>query len=157
MFWAVLGDAENVRRLISRGASLDAVDDDGDTALYYAVSAGALGAMRVLLEHGANANICGANGSVLLLSAGRGWLDAMRLLIGAGADVDVRSSVGDTRRVTPLMVASGAGQDAAVRLLLDSGADRDLLDADGDTAEFYARSNGFAATADLLGTHPRRY
>lgn len=157
MFWAALGDEDKVRRLISRGASVDAGDDDGDTALYYAVSVGALGPMRILLEHGANANICGANGSVLLVSSGRGWLEAMRLLIGAGADVDVRSSVGETHRVTPLMVAAGAGHDAAVRLLLDSGADRDLLDADGDAAEFYARSNGFVATAELLGTHPRRY
>jgi hypothetical protein len=150
MFWAAVGDEDNVRALIQRGVDVNAGDDDGDTALYYAISSASRDMVELLLSHGANPNICGSNGVPLRLAAGKGWTEIVRSLISGGARVDARSSVATTHGVTALMVASGAGHVECVQTLLAHGADPQAVDADGDSALFYARSNGQHSTSALL-------
>lgn len=152
MFWAAIGEEDNVRSLIQSGVDINAVDDDGDTALYYAVSNASQGVVELLLKHGANPNICGSNGVPLRLAAGRGWTQIVRTLISSGARVDARSTVATTQGVTALMVAAGAGHVECVQILLMQGADPGAVDADGDSALFYARSNGQNSTSELLRT-----
>lgn len=150
MFWAAFDSHENVRTLLLRGADVDAVDHDGDTALYYALSVGATSALKELLKHGANPNLSGTSGVPLSVVADRGWTDAARLLVQHGALVDARSTFGATTGVTATMLAAGAGRIDCLLALLEMGADPELLDSDGDSAVHHAQSNGRNETAELL-------
>ena len=150
MFWAAVGDTGHVRTLILRGADVDAVDEDGDSALLYAVSKGHRDVAELLLKYGANPDVCGDSGVPIRLAASRGWAEMVRILAAEGARVDAPSTVMGTRGVTATMVAAGGGYVDCLRALLELGANPDLVDADGDSALFYAQSNGQTATADVL-------
>lgn len=150
MFWAAVGDVTNVRVLIMRGAEVNAVDHDGDTALLYAISKGHLDIAELLLRHGADPNIAGDSGYPIRTAASRGWTQMVRALLVRGAIVDAPSSVGGTHGVTAAMVAAGSGSAACLRVLLEFGANPSLRDSDGDDALFYARSRRQAETEEIL-------
>jgi ankyrin repeat protein len=58
-----------VAALLAAGAAVDALDDDGMTALFYAVEGGNVTAVRLLLEAGADAMVQDSEGrTVLMLS-----------------------------------------------------------------------------------------
>ena len=141
---------EQVRVELANGADVNAIDDDGDTALYYALSNQHLTTVDILLAHGANPTIGGASGSPVRVAAAQGWIEILHRLVDAGADVNGTESVGTVAGVSPLMMASGNGSDKAVSLLVQLGADLDRPDSDGDTAIGYAASRGQISTVRLL-------
>lgn len=60
LHWAAAaGDVQEVERLLSKGAAVDAVDESGNSALHYAASAGQSDMVRLLLAAGAAPDLRG--------------------------------------------------------------------------------------------------
>src|SRR6266404_9835886 len=91
--------------LLSKGADVDARDDDGYTALFYAAynfgSEDANGAtipmVKLFLVHGAKVNVIGKDGSTpLMWAAAKGEVDIIEMLMTAGADANTADANGKT-------------------------------------------------------------
>ena len=115
------GRASIIDLLLSRGADIDATDDNGRTAVYE------------MLNH---------------FNAHRSLL-ALRLLLSRGPDVNLALHSGFAGR-TPLHNAAGGGHFEGVRMLLRAGADTEHRDRDGRTAEEHARYFNEEDMANLL-------
>jgi ankyrin repeat protein len=126
---AHLDDVDRLAGELDGGAPLTD-SATGLDLLTVAAAGGAAGAVRLLLERGAD-----PDGGALAAAAAARRPDLVRALLDAGAGVDRRDP--DTGR-TPLheAVAAGPGGDApeVVRLLLAAGADLDATTNDGASA-----------------------
>ena len=106
------GRASIIDLLLSRGADIDATDNNGRTAVYEMLNHwtrhSSLPALRLLLSHGADVNLARTNGGFL---SGRSPLmiasicneqgpDIIRLLLRAGADPEHRGNDSSGRPVT---------------------------------------------------------
>ena len=109
-----------VRRLIARGADVQARDRGEATPLYQAAYMGRLDVVKALVEAGADVNASAQGYTPLYRAAGVGHLEIVRYLIAQGAAVN---AAGNSYRTTPLMNAARSGQLAVARVLLDAGAD----------------------------------
>ena len=100
------------------------------TPLVFATYFGHLGAVRVLIEAGADINKHATypKRSALWMACDRGRPDIVMQLIKAGADVNAKSITDGT---STLVMAVGRGYEACVALLINAGADvseRTLID-----------------------------
>jgi len=119
----------------------------GRTALIRLADIGAINEVRTLLQHGADVNASGTDGSTALLMACNWDLPPLVMsLLEAGADVDAADREGNT----PLMAAAYIGNEFVVQMLLEKGADATRRDQVGFSAASIARFQGHAAVADRL-------
>lgn len=122
MFAALYGDAETLRGLIARGADVNAVNDEGATALMWALPD--LEKTKLLVDAGADVNARSAdNRTPLLIAAGaRNAAPIVQLLLDNGANIKVRAPglIGET---TPLVQAAFVGDEDTFKLLAERGAD----------------------------------
>lgn len=154
---AEAGDTAAVRVLlgvggVSGGASADAADEDGCSALFWAAHAGHADVIRVLHDGGARVDggACDAAlGTPLYAAARKGRTHAVVLLLELGATASSRTADGST----PLHIAACGGHDDAVRALCAGGARVDAARADGGTAAFAAAWVGHAGTIRTLHRH----
>lgn len=112
---ATSGDLTAVQKMIGATPKLlDAVDNDGRTALLYACSWGHLEMVKWLLEKGAQINMRDKDGRIPLhWAAGMGHKDVVELLLANKADLTVKDKDGRT----PRELAAAKGQDdVATRL-----------------------------------------
>lgn len=118
--------------LIENGARVDAMGEDGRTALMRAASRGNTDCVRALLKAGADVNAKFKDGSTVLMwaSCGGGRTGCVKPLIAAGADVNVKNKDGDTA----LIWAAGWGDTEGVKALLEAGADVNAKNKRGETA-----------------------
>ena len=110
----------NVQDLITKGADVQANDDDGGTALHCA-------AMWGTERHN----------------------EAAQLLITNGADVNAKNNEGETPPLRLHLAAMGGRKETA-QLLFTNGADVTAKDDDGKTPLDYAEKKGFEETARVL-------
>jgi ankyrin repeat protein len=82
-----------VKLLLEAGAKVDAKEEDGETALFYAVRSGNIALVQCLLDHGADVNTW-AHDWCPLFSSLRAGGEMSKLLIEKGADVDTPNSKG---------------------------------------------------------------
>jgi ankyrin repeat protein len=130
---AVDGDyVDSARALINAGADVNPREtEEGYTPLAWAAHKGALGAVTLLLEAGADHAASTLKGQTALYEAvAASHMDVARALIKAGADLNARDKDG----FTPLMIAGQQGDLDMVELLLGAGADRTVKDNRGRTA-----------------------
>ena len=150
---ALAGDEPALRRALDAGASPDAQDELGWTALHNAMLSGAasLGIATVLVEAGASANVTTAEGETALhlvheadpkvdwkVTSGRTTdgrssffaASIIQVLVSAGASVNATSNDGSTA----LHLAAEAGASSSVMALLHCGADVAAADYEGRTA-----------------------
>ena len=132
--------------LLVRGADAKATNLFGATALMAAAAGGDAQSVKLLLEHGADANaqpgigpadfVFGGARSPLMWAAYRGNTTVMKLLVDAGADVNAEGSLG-----TPLSQAAWANRTETARWLIERGAKvNQLTHMDGYTPMHWAAS-----------------
>lgn len=150
---AYLGKLEQVKRLVSEGAAVDAADPEKRTSLMWAAFNGHTAVVDYLLEKGAELDAKDASGRTALMYASSGpFAETVDLLLKEGSEVNTQ---GTLEGFTALMTAAAEGQLEVVRLLLEHGADPELKDKDGDTALSFAREKGHSAVVELLQGPPR--
>ena len=137
-----------MKLLLEAGADVNTQDDDGGTALMYAVRfQGHLPHMKLLLEAGANVNAQDAHGvTALMYALKQDTLPHMKLLLKAGANVNAQDNDGRTA----LMLSCMRGFKEHIQVLLSVGAAVGILDRFGENAISHARSRGYMKEDDLF-------
>lgn len=104
----------------------------GGLALHEAILGGDIGAVRELIDGGADLNAPEPSGgsSPLITAATFGRTDAAQALIDAGADLDFQNYDGSTALITAAFFA----REEIVEALLAAGADRSIRNNSGSTA-----------------------
>ena len=117
---AMRGDKAAVRTLLAQHADVNAPQQDGATALHWAVYRGDKELVDALIRAGANVKAANREGATpLWLASVNGDATIIAALTTAGADPNEQLPLGRT----PLMVASRTGNVEAMKVLLDRGAD----------------------------------
>lgn len=143
---AAAGSVEAMTFLIGKGADVNAQNAFGTTALM--MSATEAAKVRLLLDHGAKANIASKQGRTALFVAAMSdpSADIVRLLVAKGADVHAKDAFQNT-----MLTAAAYGNDVdTIRLVLDAGVDVNAAGVTGVTPLFGASYNGNLAAVRLL-------
>jgi hypothetical protein len=109
---------EIAKMLLAHGARVDTKDDEGATALYWAVEAGKTSLVRLLLEKGADPGVRMARGMMkgrtpLHDAAGRGRTEIVEALLKFNAPADAV----DNEDATPLLLADSNGHTEIAQML----------------------------------------
>lgn len=132
MYAAHQNDLQLVKALVSAGASVKQVNDYGASVISEASISGTSGSgasagtdiLKILLEHGADANWSNPEGETPLMNAARGGhLAAAKLLLQHGAQVNAIEGWGGQ---SALMWAAAQSQPEMMNLLISHGADVNL-------------------------------
>ncbi|XP_062579236.1 uncharacterized protein LOC134241175 [Saccostrea cucullata] len=117
------------------------------TPLYIACQNGHESTLQLLLNNGADINLCKNDGaSPLYIACQNGHDSTVQPLLNKGADINLCEKNG----VSPLYIACQNGHDSTLQLLLNNGADINLCDNDGASPLYIACQNGHASTVQLL-------
>lgn len=128
-------------QLLDLGASVQARDRFGNTALLLASRAGENRAVELLLERGSHVEQTNLAGSTALLRAAiANRRRTVTILLAAGANPNIANK----RGVTPLAAAAFNGNRRLVDTLLGAGARGDDADATGKGALVYAAAKGYS-------------
>lgn len=136
-------DTAALRLFLEMGLDVNAMDNNGNTALTEAALRGNLEAVKLLLAAGADVNHktkLPTQTNALALAATRNSVPVARELIKSGADVNATDGSGST----PLMWAAYSEQGSAsmLDLLLAAGASADVRNKAGETPMMWALRNG---------------
>ncbi len=146
-------DLPRARRLIDRGADVDAKDDTEQSAFLVATSEGYLDLLDLTLAHGADVgSLDGFHGTGLIRAAERGHADVVGRLVRAGIALDHVNNLGWTALHEAVILGDGDRRHLdTVRVLVAAGADVTLPSrGDGVTPVEHAASRGYDAIARLL-------
>ena len=114
-----LGQAENARVLIDRGADVNAAGPDGTSALHWAVHLADVDIAKRLIRRGARVEQLNRYDlAPLHVAAGEGSAQLVRLLLDAGASADLPGRNGETA----LLMAARKGCADCIQALIASGA-----------------------------------
>jgi len=143
-------DLELVKLLVLWGATVDACNRKGTTALASASDTGYTDMVEFLIECGAdvNAKQIDDHFTPLLYACQSGRLETARLLLDRGALVDAHSIY----CATPLMWAASQGHTELCSLLIERGADVNAYCIRGITPLMMAAEAGKADIVELLLT-----
>ena len=105
--------------LLSGGSiDIDQGTPEGFTPLMIASGFGHSGAVRILLNKGANVSIVGDNGATALhFSTQKGHLATSKMLVNKGANLEAATTDG----VTPLHMVAEDGYSEVMRVLIEAG------------------------------------
>lgn len=153
VFAIMMGDCNEVRRLLSEGADVGTSSTDGDPAIGVAAAAGDAAIVGELLSAGADPTTRvrtpgpkATMAPLLCVAAGRGDVDTIGVLVSGGAPIDGQDDSG----LGALHVASFTGQAAAVDALVGHGASLELREEDGYTPLMMAANAGQTDCVRLL-------
>ncbi|KAF0698760.1 Aste57867_10618 [Aphanomyces stellatus] len=141
------GDLSRVEALLAAGVAPDGLDDEGRSALWYALEH--VDIAQVLLEHGADAATrLDVHGTTLLhLVTRQRNIEMLALLLATSAlDVDAR----DGHQQTALHVAATFGFRRCVEMLLDYGASPAVLDGNSQTPIMLSTLGSHVGCVQLL-------
>ena len=145
------GDREAVADLLEQRVDVNAVQDDGTSALHWAAYVNDAETSAALIRAGARVDAPNRyRVTPLALASQNGNAAIIEQLVAAGADPnDPRQAVNAGE--TPLMHAARSGQVEAVRALARAGADVDAQESwNGQSALMWAAAEGHVPVVDLL-------
>ncbi|KAF5125128.1 Ankyrin repeat domain-containing protein 50 [Metarhizium anisopliae] len=133
-------------QLVKNNMDPNSEDAENRTPMSYAAESGHVAVVKLLLDHGADANFNYKFGSEspLFYAAAGGHLSTVKLLLDNGAD----ANKDDLSRT--LEYAACRGCPAIAKLLLDKGAKVDSKDEKGETPLWRAVIEGHKAVVELL-------
>lgn len=139
--------------LRSPAVRVDMQDFEGNTALSYAIKAGAFEIVNLLLAHRTSTEQRNAEGMTpLMLAAHRGDVKICEMLLKNKGSIDLK----DRHGRTALMIAAWTGKTEIVSRLLAAKADLNAQDAEGWTAlMFAAQANHNEAARALLNARAK--
>jgi len=122
----IIASSQNLTKemesLISQGANVNAVNNEGLTALMIATSGGNVEAINALCDKGADVNVVRNNGFTAFMGAAMyGHVEAIKALHQLGAKIDKV----DNKGYTALILAANNGHVEAIETLLELGAEID--------------------------------
>ena len=145
---ALEGNITAVSTFLDQGVAMDAVDEEGHTALMLSAFNGHKEIVQMLIDKDVNLDRRDFLGRTALLYASTGpFPETVKILLDKGAEPNIIDS---DEHFSPLMHAAAEGNLDVVKLLLEYGADLSLKDIDGDDAESFARQAGHVEVADYL-------
>ncbi len=130
MFGAWEGKLALMRLFLSRGADINQLNANGESAIALAAWRGNLEAVQWLLERGARINAPSKKWSALHYAVFAGHTEVADFLIEQGADINAQSTNGSS----VLMMAVYEGHKDLARKLIEKGADRSPKNDWGDGA-----------------------
>ena len=142
-----------LRLVLDAGVDVNAVDEDGYSALYRFVNRAYVIPVKMLLEKGADPNLVAKDGETALTNALRLELVTIpTLLIDAGSKVNVRTKMGGTiaPKSTPLIIAALTGNLPLVKLLVEKGSKINAKDKFRRTAYIWAKYRKHNEVAKFL-------
>ena len=140
------GGLEVVQALLRSGAD---PDYKFPRALYNACSVGNQDIAQLLLEHGADVNGCGKNGSTALIAAtSRGHDDIVKMLLKAGSDVDAESPL--WIGTTLMHACYTRPSESLVQLFLEHGADVNKQARNSD-AQYHSALSAACISKENMG------
>ena len=132
---------------LSKTGLVDALADNGWTALHQATWEDSSTAVQRLLQQGADPNQTDDEGETPLHHAAWcGHIDVARILLDKAADPNAKDGTGQT----PLHKAASNGSKTVVPLLLDKGGNPRIEDSDGRKPHSLAEENFYHSTAKIL-------
>jgi ankyrin repeat protein len=146
-------DVELARRLIERGADVNAQDDTQQSAFLIAASEGYVDLLDLTMENGADLDSKDSfNGTALIRATERGHAAIAGRLVRAGIEVDHVNNLGWTALHESVILGDGTERYVdTVRVLVAAGADVAIPAVnDGLTAGEHAERMGQSAVANLL-------
>lgn len=138
--------ARRVTAAINKGAAVDTVNSEGDTALIWASMAEKADLARLLLSKNAQVNIANKTGITALMYAAAGSPSITRMLIEKRASINSKTKSG----LTPLMAAAAFGELECAQLLVTAGAQISSTTVNGETALSLAVTKGKADIVKYL-------
>jgi ankyrin repeat protein len=144
---AKTGNLAAVKSLLARKADVSAKNDEqGQTALMWAVAEAHPQITQALVQAGADVRARSNAGFTPLLFAARGGdVESAKILVAAGADVNEAVPNG----MTSLVLASASGREAIGIFLLDNGANPNARDNVGATALHYTLMRGITSLNEI--------
>lgn len=144
--------------LIERGARVNATNDEGRTALWFASCGGHVEVVRLLFKHGANPCVRKEGGSTALMAAAwTGHTEVAAYLLKKTKDPQSLLMERNRDGCSPLWFAAAHGKLSMIKLLLRKGADMLLGDQDGYPPSKVARLRNHEDCADVLENAERAY
>lgn len=128
-------DIEIMDLLLKAGLNTNIQDDEGKTALHYAVDYNSLENVKLILKSSAKPNLQDKDGKTPLHYASSGeenYIEVINTLLEKGAKIDIQDKCGNT----PLHYAAIAGYTDIVKTLVEADVGREcirLQNRDGDT------------------------
>lgn len=133
------GRTDLVKMLLDRGADVDMVTLDQDTALMWACQEGHIEVVKMLLDAGADIHVREIifGDTAITKASSEGHTEIVSMLLDKGDDANAK----DDDDNTALMRASDGGYTETVSLLLKNGADLHAEDVNGNTCLEWANSS----------------
>ena len=142
------GQADIARILLERGADRNAVNKDGQDALYIAANEGHIAVVKVILGSDVPADSLDAAFKAACL---HGRLDVVAYLIERGATIcDPNSEFPLASQNSLMQQACFRGHTGLVRLLLEHGCDRNALNSNRHDSLYVAAREGQVEVAKVL-------
>jgi len=145
-----------IRLLLQQGVNVNAVSDEGRTALYLACTSQQLEVVQILLEAGADVNHTSKKHYPLIAACGTRNVEIINLLVSAGADVtcsnssketclhvliNPSSSVTDSQKHS-VCVSEIDAVISVMKSLLEAGADVNAISSQEETVLYRASKAG---------------
>jgi ankyrin repeat protein len=141
------GDQTAVGRALADGASVNARNRVGETALVIALQNDRPALAMDMVKAGTDVNLAAVNGVTPLMAAAHaGQTDIVRVLLAKGADI----AAVDRLKKNAMTYAAGQGRTEIVVLLLRAGVDPNAVYAHDLTALMWSAGYGQTTTAQAL-------
>ena len=152
MIGAWEGNIDMMRLFISRGANINRMNGNGETAIILAAWRGQLEAVKWLVERGARINAPARQWSPLHYAVFAGHREVADYLMEQGADINALSTNGSS----VLMMAIYEGREGLAQLLIEKGAERSFRNDWGDGALEWAMRYNQLNIARMI-TNPEEF